>query len=616
MDGLLILVVVLIGLLAFVVGRLRRQCVVEREDRADQHFSHASIAALKRMRRVVDVVPHPLLLVNARGKITMANAVAASRFGWPPGKLVGMPLRDLVADVDGPGLPERLANAFAQSEQRTMRESLTCATSSGQTFPAEVSLGPAVLDREVQMVLVIVDVSIQQALAARLEEMAFHDPLTGLPNRAAIVSEIQETIEQRGASHFALLFLDFDRFKLVNDCLGHDAGDELLRQIAERLRQELRVSDKIVPARLGGDEFVVLLKDLEQPESAVTVAERLLDVFAESYKLGPHATQSTASIGVATSQQAFSDASDLIRAADQAMYEAKSRGKACYVLYDDALCQRAERQRLFEQELREALEADQLELLFQPIHSLSPERLQGVEAFVRWQHPRLGELAPAQFIPAAEDNGLIVPLGAWALDHACQQLASWPRGFGDAAPQFVHVNLSRTQLVSPVFLDSIKRTLETHGLPAGALHVDLPEDMFKNDLDVITGPLRQLRELGVKVNIDDFGVECSTWTCLHGLPIDALKIDSSFIARLEQVSDFAGLLYALITLASNLDLTIVAEGVETEKQVELLKTLGCHLGQGNFFAPPSTTFEVTAAMQSHPASRSRRRSSAGDMHSA
>lgn len=427
----------------------------------------------------------------------------------------------------------------------------------------------------------------RKRLLGKMQNLAYHDALTELPNRDSILRMIQGTIDRNDGKHFALLFLDFDRFKLVNDTLGHHVGDELLKEIANRLRNTLGRTDRIAqPARLGGDEFIVLLNDLDCPGDAALVADDLLQTFSRHYELGNHKVYSTASIGVVTSEHRYETATEMLSDADSAMYAAKAAGKSRYTLFDEKL-RRVSRNRLrVESELRKAISQDEFSLVYQPIVSLESGRLKGFEALIRWWRPQNGLVLPDEFIPIAEETGLIVPIGSWVLNEACRQFAVWRNQFGADAPDCIHVNVSRRQLHLPNLVGMVEKTLLRHNVPPQCLHLEVTESMVMQDRSTSLEALNQLRELGLKIDLDDFGTGYSSLSCLQEFPIDTLKIDRSFISNLEHVRELAALLSAVITLADNLGLEVIAEGIEDINQLSILQALGCGYGQGYYFAKP------------------------------
>lgn len=363
-------------------------------------------------------------------------------------------------------------------------------------------------------------------------------------------------------------------------------GDELLKEIASRLRSELRETDKIESARLGGDEFVVLLNNLTCLSDATVVAKRLLDVFSKSYQLGPHTVFSTASIGVVTSKYSFESAAEMLRDADLAMYEAKAAGKGCYVVFDQDLREKAQTRLRVENELREAISRNEFSLFYQPIVSLESGEVKGVEALIRWLHAEHGLMDPDEFIPIAEETGLIVSIDSWVLDEACRQFALWKNSLGADAPTCIHVNISRRQLMLPNLTTFVEETIKKHAISPECLHLEVTESTVMHDKKTTTAILCKLRELGVKIDIDDFGTGYSSLACLHEFPIDVLKIDRSFIVNVKQACDYATILQAIVTLAESFGLRLVAEGIENAEQLAVLKTLGCECGQGYFFSKP------------------------------
>ena len=435
----------------------------------------------------------------------------------------------------------------------------------------------------------------------QLRRLAYRDTLTGLYNRRSIHQRIQETIDRVPSSNYALLSLDFDRFKLVNDTLGHDVGDQLLQQISYRLRGELRsgdrvslISDQRTTARLGGDEFAILLENLSAPDDALIVADRLLTTLAEPYGLAGYQVYCTASIGVVTSAQSHATAEETLRDADAAMYEAKAAGKGRYVLFDRAMHTAAKHRLRTDSELRVAIANEQLFLMYQPIVSLETGRATGFEALVRWNHPERGLIMPGDFLPVAEETGLIVPIGTWALRRACQDFAVWQRTLGDAAPSNIHVNLSRKQLQLQNLVQIVRDALEQHSLAPECLHLEVTENEIMQSPKAAKAILEELRKLGVKIDMDDFGTGHSSLACLQELPLDVLKIDRSFIANMERSRNFAAMVHAVTTIVRNLGLTAVAEGIETPNQLAMLQSMECEFGQGYFFSKPMPTHEVGA----------------------
>jgi diguanylate cyclase (GGDEF)-like protein len=432
---------------------------------------------------------------------------------------------------------------------------------------------------------------------------SFHDKLTGLPNRALLCDRLQQAVlraQRLRDYHFAVLFLDLDRFKSINDSLGHKIGDLLLREIAQRLRSTVRAGDSLnqqagghTSARLGGDEFVILLDGIASPGDARTVADRLLHVFSHPYRLGEHEVHSTASIGIVTSDMPASTADEVLRDADTAMFEAKLAGRGRYMVFDVSMRQRVQNRLNLENDLRGALEAGHLFLVYQPIVSLRTGQIESFEALVRWKHPERGLISPAEFIPIAEETGLILPIGEWILREACGQFSGWRNSMGDAAPRSISVNLSRRQLALPDLPQTIRRIVAQAGMTPGCLHLEVTESAVMNDATGGAAMLHAIKDIGVKVDMDDFGTGYSSLACLHQFPIDVLKIDRSFIANIDRGRDFAALVHAVAQLARNLNISVVAEGIETSDQLLTLQSLDCEFGQGYLFSKPLMVDEVT-----------------------
>jgi len=442
------------------------------------------------------------------------------------------------------------------------------------------------------------DIDARKQSEQQLQVAALTDALTGLPNRSALVQRLGQCASadwHRSGTCYALLFLDFDRFKQVNDSLGHEIGDELLRQIAERLRSALRPGDELArldPAaqhamRLGGDEFVVLLERLHAPEEAERVAQRLLQVLAQPYPVGGHVVHSSASIGIVTSNRAKTDPAHLLRDADTAMYEAKRRGRGRAVVFSPDMQERVREALDLETELRTALvDPDaQLSLAYQPIVSLLDGELVGVEALLRWQHPQRGAVPPSLFVPVAEEAGLIGPMTEWVLQRACADAAVWRRQLGQRAPTTVSVNLSRAHIRAGGVVMAVQAALTTHGLSPQALRLEVTESMAMDD-EAVAAKLTRLREMGVSVALDDFGTGHSSLAALDRLPLDAVKIDRSFVQRITDSSYQRALVGAVVQVAKALRLQVVAEGVETEAQAQVLRAAGCPLAQGWLFGRP------------------------------
>lgn len=453
------------------------------------------------------------------------------------------------------------------------------------------------------------DITNLKAAQAELVHNATHDVLTGLPNRALLVDRLEQAIARYDPDKgtLAVLFCDLDGFKVLNDSRGHSAGDAVLKAVAQRLVAAVRPQDTV--ARFGGDEFVVCCEGLANQAEALSVATRLREALAPPISTGDDEIFLTASIGLRTSAALADSPEDLIRDADAAMYQAKANGRDQAVVYSEVLREQNEARLMIESGLRRALERDELRVYYQPVVAVESGSLVGVEALVRWEHPTRGLVPPSDFIAVAEDTGLIEPIGAWVLERACQQLHDWEQD--GAAPLRMAVNLSGRQLRSAAVVETVANILSRTGVDPGNVCLEVTESVLMDDPDAAVTILSRLRELGVHLAIDDFGTGYSSLAHLRRFPVDSLKIDRSFVANLGEEPEATAIVTAIVHLARALDLTTVAEGVESAAQRNQLQLLGCQLGQGYHWGPPlpaehmrtwltQTTSLVPAALSPRP----------------
>jgi diguanylate cyclase (GGDEF)-like protein/PAS domain S-box-containing protein len=441
----------------------------------------------------------------------------------------------------------------------------------------------------------LTDITLQKHTQERLVYDALHDSLTGLPNRALILDRLGRAIEhtKRHSDHkFAVLFLDLDRFKVINDSLGHAFGDKLLAIVSGRLSACLRANDSV--ARIGGDEFVVLLDDINQVSDALIIAGRIQNTLRSVVAIEGHKVVISASIGVVVSEEVYDCPEDILRDADIAMYHAKMMGKACHMVFQPSMRRQAIARMGLENDLRRALEnEDQIPnefmVLFQPIVSLSTERVVGFEALLRWSHPERGPVKPGEFIPIAEETGLIHILGAWVLGEACKQVARWQTILdeqpGDASIS-VNVNISGKQFSSPEFVAQIERAIQESGINPASLNLEITESSLLESREPINTELEKIRRLGVNLHVDDFGKGYSSYRYLQNLPISSLKIDSAYVHRLGYEGSNTKIVGSIVSLARSLGMTVIAEGVETEAQFRMLKALDCPMVQGYYISHP------------------------------
>lgn len=450
------------------------------------------------------------------------------------------------------------------------------------TYPQEMSLTKIEAGG---LVCVVRDVTERKRAEAQLVYDALHDALTGLPNRALLMDHLNQAIarSQRQEDYgFAVLFLDLDRFKVINDSLGHTVGDQLLIVFACRLKACLRVIDTFV--RLGGDEFALLLEDVHDLSDATRVAERIQAELTAPFNLNGHEVFTTVSIGIALSKTGYDDAGTLLRNADIAMYRAKTDGRADYQVFNTAMHTDAVKLLQLENDLRRALERQELQLYYQPIVTIETGRFTGFEALLRWQHPQRGLVLPAEFLSVAEETGLIVPIGDWLLREACSQLRTWQQQFPVNPPLTMSVNLSSRGFSQPNLVRQVEQILSETHLDAHHLQLEVTEGVIMENLESSI-KLLQLRNMGVQLCIDDFGTGYSSLGRLRCLPIDILKIDRSFISQVEEGKNLE-IVRTIMALAHHLGMKVTAEGVETKQQLALLQTLNCEYGQGYFFSQP------------------------------
>jgi Amt family ammonium transporter len=433
---------------------------------------------------------------------------------------------------------------------------------------------------------VLHEVTERKRLEERLQHDALHDPLTGLPNRALFLDRLEQALERakrRPDKLFAVMFLDLDRFKAVNDTRGHAAGDELLRRLAGRLQECLRGIDTV--ARLGGDEFAFLVEEVEGPADATRAAARILEGVSAPFDVGGQEIPATASIGITLGPRHYERAADMLRDADVAMYRAKAQGRGRQQVFDRSMQERAAHLLRLEAELRRAIDRGELRLQYQPMLSLASGRVVAVEALARWAHPRRGLLPPGEFIPLADETGLIVPLGRWTIAEACRQLRAW-QGAAGAAPLRVAVNLSSRQFSHHGLAAAVAESLAESGAPPGALELELSEASLIDDGERAAAVVQALKSLGVRLVLDHFGTGYSSLGALHQFGLDGLKIDRAFVHELGRPGDEGAVVRSAIALAGGLRLDVVAQGVETEAQLERLRALGCGGVQGFHLSPP------------------------------
>ncbi len=546
----------------------------------------------ERFRSLVQNSVDVNMVVAADGTVLYESPAAQRVLGIAPGGREGRPGLEGIHDDDR-AFAARLLSEVAQAPGAEVSGEVRARHADGSWRTIEAVLKNRLDDPAVEGIVVNYrDVTARKTLEAELRRQAFHDSLTGLANRALFADRLEHALAQsrRFTRPIAVLFLDLDDFKTVNDSLGHGEGDELLVAVARRLSGALRAGDTF--ARMGGDEFAVLIEDPTDAEAPVAVATRLLETLEAPFERGSKELFVRASVGIAVSPAAGLTADELLRNADVSMYTAKGRGKNRVEVFEAGMHEAALARLALKGDLERALDRREFVLHYQPILDLATSRLVGFEALVRWQHPDRGLVAPMTFIPVAEETGLIVALGAWVLREACRTAAAWPAP--DGRPLGISINVSGRQLQEPGFEQAVRDALAESGLAPDRLTLELTESVVMQDAESAIDVLAQLKATGVRLAIDDFGTGYSSLSYLRRFPIDELKIDRSFVASMREGPEQAAVVLSIIKLGETLHLETVAEGIEDATQVTELRSLGAGLGQGYFFARPLPADAVDA----------------------
>lgn len=539
-----------------------------------------TVAKLASVNSVLEHAVEGIARLDSRDRIAATNGSFASNFGFRRGDMCERPWQSIIQPENHDVFAEAIKTA--KSCGKSSIELIACRADKS-LFHAEfvfIKSNRTGSDSE-GLHIFMKDISERKSLETRIEHQAFHDSLTGLPNRAKFMDRLAHALTRakRHGVGVSVLFLDLDNFKIINDSLGHEAGDQLLISIAERLKECLREEDTI--ARLGGDEFTVILEDINSVERAVEVANRIVTSLALPIQLEHCETVAMASIGISFCVGGSEPAEVLLREADTAMYVAKDRGKSGFALFDQSMNQEVVERMEIEMGLRQALERGDFVLEYQPIVSLMSGDVTGVEALIRWDHPERGRIPPDKFIAVAEECGMIVPIGAWVLQKACTDML---------APQFdgllLSVNISGRQLQRPNFIEMVSETLVDSGFDPGRLQLEVTESVLIGDLSESIDKLHELKDLGVQIAIDDFGTGYSSLSTLNSYPVDVVKIDRSFICRMGEEDEVDAIVGAIVLLCKVLKLEVTAEGLETRQQVQYLQAFGCDTAQGYYFSRP------------------------------
>ncbi len=579
-------------------NRERAEAAEREAEQATQHLRELEQSD-KRFHSAFTHAAIGMALVSSQGQVVKANRAMGTLLGRDPDAIVGADFRSFVDPADAEPLEQYLGRVTEHTIDKFQME-LRCLNDEGREVWASMhcSFFADASANESHLIFQAFDVTARRMAEGRLHHLAYHDSLTNLANRSRLHDAVAQAIEasRTDASYqFSVMHLHFDRFKLLNDSLGHGAGDLFLIKVARRLKEHVRPSD--VVARVGGDEFAILTVHRGNgTHHAITLAERLQDAFRKPITVNDTEVNTGTSIGITFSDVGYRTPEEAMRDADLAMSKARASGKARYALFDASLHERATEQLLLEMDLRRGLAANQLALAFQPVFAINPQRLVGFEALARWEHPERGPISPGVFIPVAEESGLIGQLTQWAIQRACLQLHAWHERFPDYKDLFVNVNISGHDLCEPKFAGQVRETLEQFRLSPTCLTLEITENTLMQQLDMGSRTLAELRELGVELSVDDFGTGYSSLSHLSKLPISSLKIDRSFVSKLEDSSDETEIVRAVIQLGDALGMRVIAEGIETTAQLERLRGLGCGFGQGFLMARPMTVHQVAALL--------------------
>jgi diguanylate cyclase (GGDEF)-like protein/PAS domain S-box-containing protein len=550
-------------------------------------------ASEQRFQALVQHSSEVVILVDRDGQVEYVSESMSRVFGYSEAYLLGRPLSNILDASAGARLREGLGD-LAERPYGVLELELPLRHRDGRQCTVQFTITNLLDNPSVGgLVLNTRDISERRQLEDQLVHQAFHDSLTSLANRALFKDRVEHALQRtkRQTPSVAVLFLDLDGFKEVNDSLGHEAGDRLLIQVAERLHSCVRPSDTV--ARFGGDEFAVLIEDASDEIDVTQVADRVLEGLRQPFLVSGRELHVRGSMGIARMDSDVEGADQLLRNADLAMYRAKAAGRGGYERYDPEMHTELVARVQLESDLRRALEAGELYLHYQPTFDLASGQVVGAEALARWKHPIRGQVPPTEFIPLAEASGLIRPLGAWVLREACRQAAEWQRARPQRdKPLTLNINLSGRQLQFPEVVDDVARALRESGLPPESLVLEMTESVLMDDSENVLAILRRLKELGARLAIDDFGTGYSSLSYLHRFPVDMLKIDRSFVERLSHATDNAELARTIVRLGQSLQLVTVAEGVEDSTQFLALRRMGCDVGQGYYFGKPMDADEI------------------------
>lgn len=564
---------------------------------------------LRKLSQAIEQMAASVVITDTDGTIEYVNPAFTENTGYASLEAIGQNPRILKSGQMRQENYEQMWSQLIRGE--TWRGELQNRRKDGSLFWELATIAPVkdIDGQTTHYVAVKEEISARKSMEEKLVHEAQTDTLTELTNRNVFNDRLEQLIvltKNNPDARFAVLFLDIDRFKTINDSLGHDTGDMLLKEVADRLRSCLpqheqdSIQETTLVSRFGGDEFLVLIEKLDHVQNAICLADEILEALSQPYHLAGYDIYSTASMGIVIADRTIAHSvADILRDADTAMYEAKLAGKGCHRVFDEAMRSRVQTRMNLENDLRKVISNDNLYFNYQPIVDLQTREITNFEALIRWKHPVYGLVSPNEFIPIAEETGLIHEIGEWGLHEACRQLMFWKNEMGDQAPPSISINLSRKQFAMPNLSDLIVNALNEHNMLPEFLHIEVTETAVMEDVDYAARVLNEIKDIGCTVVMDDFGTGHSSLACLHHLPFDVLKIDRTFVSGLERSRDFMAMIHAVCSLAHNLEIAIVAEGIETVEHIALLQSLDCTFGQGYYFSKPMPAHQVADYISRH-----------------
>ena len=584
-----------------VMGKVNRFVGIAEDITKRREAEEALRKSEEQFRLTFEMAPIGMAISSLNGKFERVNQALCDALGYSQEELLGVSFADISHSEDW--------DAHRNLEQKLIEGE----ESNFQIEKRFIAKNRRIVDTLLKVLVVrdpdgkplhfnnqIVDITERKSMEKQLLHDALHDALTGLPNRALFMDRLQQQLKrsQNKSSYlFAVLFLDLDRFKVVNDSVGHLVGDKLLIEIARRLEKSIAPTDTV--ARLGGDEFTILLENISSKLEATLVAESIYQTLSFPFQIEGYELFTTASIGIALSSVGYEKPEEIMRDADLTMYSAKEQGKARYEVFDNSLRDRALQRLELETDLRRAIERQEFEVYYQPITSLKLGTLSGFEALVRWNHPIKGRIQPGDFIPICEETGLIIPLSNWLLKDACRTTREWQLKYPEHPAIRMSINLSGQQFRESQLIEKVESVLEETGLEGKSLKLEITESTLIDNLEQVTDIILHLRTKEIQFSIDDFGTGYSSLSYLHRFPVDTIKIDRSFISQM-QADDNSAIVKAIVTLAHMLNMDVIAEGIETTSQLAQLRLLQCEYGQGFFFSKPLSKSEAEALIASSP----------------